>query len=916
MLALVTIATGAWADNYNVRIGGVMITSDNYTDITAANGFTAVKSGTVTYSYKWKTLILENAVIETDGGTSSLRILDNDNFTLLLKGENKIIQKASSDNYAGIDALNLIIMGSSGSLTIESPNAHGIFIDEQKTLTIDNTTLTVQAGRTGITSWQQKKENLVINHANVSVTGAQGSICDLGSLTLTDCGIVSPSGAAFSGGAVKVNGTTVKDEIVIEAGVPINATYFPDSYFRSYISSTSANIDRNRNGFLSEDELERVTYLNVASKNISDLTGIEYFDKMTSLYCHNNKLTELDLKGCSELRSVQCNNNKLTLLKVPIWIESIQCNNNCIGFAAMQELTQSLPKVTGGVLIVIGSSTDQNICTEWMVEKANSKGWSVYTSGNQLYAGCGLPINEEVFPDKNFRNYVSENYDNDGDGYLSRTDLGSVENIDVRDKAINDLTGIGYFTELKQLICYNDFEESDTDNHLTTLDLSKNTKLKYVGCGQNHTLTSLNISNCTELENLHCANNKLTTLDVSNCPKLWRLHCNNNQLTSLNLSNNPLLSDLLCRTNNITWLILQNHPQLKNLTIDELPLRTLDLSGCTALDDLLIGGTQLTSLDISNNTALTRLHVGGNSKLQSLDLSNNTALKEFYWNNNTAMALPNLAKKRALKKLFIYDSSNLTSIVLPNLPALTYLAVYDNEKLTSLNVSHCTALDTLYCYRNKLMSLDVSSNPALTGLYCYQNKLTSFNLSNNTALQILFCDENELTSLDLTLNNALKYLDCSRCKISSLVLSQNAHNLQSIYCHSNRLSGGKAIDDMIASLPNRTNGYGNIYFIDKANYYGAEEHNHCSIEQVAAAREKKWILLENDQKNQWYSYYGSYAITGDVNGDNNVDISDVVALVNIILNDNSNFQAAADVNNDGGIDISDVVALVNIILGQ
>ena len=85
---------------------------------------------------------------------------------------------------------------------------------------------------------------------------------------------------------------------------------------------------------------------------------------------------------------------------------------------------------------------------------------------------------------------------------------------------------------------------------------------------------------------------------------------------------------------------------------------------------------------------------------------------------------------------------------------------------------------------------------------------------------------------------------------------------------------------------------------------------------MAAAREKKWILLENDQQNQWYSYYGSSAITGDVNGDNNVDISDVVALVNIILNGNSDYQAEADVNNDGGIDISDVVALVNIILGQ
>ena len=57
-------------------------------------------------------------------------------------------------------------------------------------------------------------------------------------------------------------------------------------------------------------------------------------------------------------------------------------------------------------------------------------------------------------------------------------------------------------------------------------------------------------------------------------------------------------------------------------------------------------------------------------------------------------------------------------------------------------------------------------------------------------------------------------------------------------------------------------------------------------------------------------------VKGDVNRDGNVDISDVVALVNIILNSSSDHQEEADVNNDGNIDISDVVALVNIILGQ
>lgn len=58
-------------------------------------------------------------------------------------------------------------------------------------------------------------------------------------------------------------------------------------------------------------------------------------------------------------------------------------------------------------------------------------------------------------------------------------------------------------------------------------------------------------------------------------------------------------------------------------------------------------------------------------------------------------------------------------------------------------------------------------------------------------------------------------------------------------------------------------------------------------------------------------------LTGDVNNDGTVDISDVVALVNFILSTESTEfdNNSADINKDGYIDISDVVALVNIILG-
>ena len=57
------------------------------------------------------------------------------------------------------------------------------------------------------------------------------------------------------------------------------------------------------------------------------------------------------------------------------------------------------------------------------------------------------------------------------------------------------------------------------------------------------------------------------------------------------------------------------------------------------------------------------------------------------------------------------------------------------------------------------------------------------------------------------------------------------------------------------------------------------------------------------------------AESGDVNGDKIIDISDVVSLVNFIL-DSSTTDSSYDVNGDGNVDISDVVKLVNFILGQ
>ena len=54
--------------------------------------------------------------------------------------------------------------------------------------------------------------------------------------------------------------------------------------------------------------------------------------------------------------------------------------------------------------------------------------------------------------------------------------------------------------------------------------------------------------------------------------------------------------------------------------------------------------------------------------------------------------------------------------------------------------------------------------------------------------------------------------------------------------------------------------------------------------------------------------------TGDVNGDTNVNISDVTALINLLLKNAVDGNAAADVNGDQNVNISDVTALINLLL--
>ena len=53
---------------------------------------------------------------------------------------------------------------------------------------------------------------------------------------------------------------------------------------------------------------------------------------------------------------------------------------------------------------------------------------------------------------------------------------------------------------------------------------------------------------------------------------------------------------------------------------------------------------------------------------------------------------------------------------------------------------------------------------------------------------------------------------------------------------------------------------------------------------------------------------------GDINGDYNVNVTDVVVLINYILNNES--YPTGDISQDGNVNVTDVVLLINMILNS
>lgn len=476
------------------------------------------------------------------------------------------------------------------------------------------------------------------------------------------------------------------------------------------------------------------------------------------------------------------------------------------------------------------------------------------------------------FPDAEFRNFLKGYCDTNNDGKLD-VDIKSMKI--PTSYAIKSLEGISFFEDLETLDChgiglttlnvtknFNLKELNCSDNYLKDylyilssglkkLDCSNN-KLTYMNLGilyglnleevncSNNNITNIVMWNVGELVKFDCSNNDLMTLDVSQCSKLQQLNCSGNQLMELNVNNQGQLTELDCHNNKLTELNVKQNGSLTSLICNDNQLTTLDLSKNNSLSNLNCANNRLACLNVTGiggtitadgNRRPIAVRTDGTFDLTTLpgfDVSKATFL-----NGSSVFGTTLRVNAGADEVSYQYncgDGVNRTFIFETSLPIneknfpddnfrnyiKTYkagsrdvLTVEERSKVETIevegkNISRLEGIEAfpnlkvLKCGNNSIQKLDLRQNPKLETLKCNENQLTQLDLSKNPDIDYLYCSENQLEQLDVS-HLQLKYLYCSHNDLEQLDVKNSKLLIELDCSKNNRLT---ALDLDVAHKPN------------------------------------------------------------------------------------------------------------------
>ncbi|HRG58437.1 MAG TPA: T9SS type A sorting domain-containing protein [Bacteroidia bacterium] len=284
------------------------------------------------------------------------------------------------------------------------------------------------------------------------------------------------------------------------------------------------------------------TSISLIGLNISDLTGIQYFDNLIDLDCYGNLLISLPILPQS-LVNLNCNSNYLTSLpQLPNSLKTLICHSNQL--TSISSLPNSLNEINcaNNLITTINALPTSLKTLSCMTNQLTSLS-NLPDSLENLYCYYNLLTSLPALPNSLSTIFCNNN---------QLTTLPMLPNSLVQFNCeINLLIALPLLpNSLQHLRCHN--------NQLTSLPTLPNS-LKQLLCYNNQITSLPTLPDSLQL--LYCNSNQLT--NIPNLPNTinW-LGCSYNQITSLPQVPNQMY-EFIINNNNISCL--QNLPQVNGL---------------------------------------------------------------------------------------------------------------------------------------------------------------------------------------------------------------------------------------------------------------------------------------------------------------------------------------------------------------
>ena len=338
---------------------------------------------------------------------------------------------------------------------------------------------------------------------------------------------------------------------LIFAGFTANAqfTLIPDTNFEKALIGLgydSGPLD-NR---VPTANINTITFLDVFGKSIVDLTGIEDFTALDTLYCHRNSIDTLDLSRNLALTRLSCGTNVLDTLNVTnnVALTRLYCRDNQLGTL----------DVSNNTILTLLDCGENNL--EKLDLSLNTSLVSLFFDNNQLYClnvrnGYNTSISNANFLAINNPNLTCIEVDDTTYSitYWTNIDAGVTFSTNCNN-ACSPVTLVPDTNFEKALIGLgHDF--GPLDGEVLTASISS---ITFLDVSDTNIVDLKGIEDFTALDTLYCDNNKLDTLDLSRNTALTVLYCGYNQLSKLDLSKNTALTSLSCDTNKLSCLNMKN----------------------------------------------------------------------------------------------------------------------------------------------------------------------------------------------------------------------------------------------------------------------------------------------------------------------------------------------------------------------